>query len=180
MLTRLFKRKPSERTVARLYGAIVEQARDPVFFTRLRVPDTLEGRFEMVALHAWMVMRRLATGGQATAAFNQALFDFMFADLDFNLREMGAGDMKVGDKVKDLASHYYGRVQAYDAGLDAADSTALIEALDRNLYGSTLPEPDIVAEMAAYTRRQMAALVSYPVDRLLAGEITFAPVASVP
>jgi len=174
MLGRLFKKKISERTVAKLYGAIVEQARRPEFFLHLGVPDTVEGRFEMIALHGWMVMRRLASEGRAAVGFNQSLFDFMFADMDFNLRELGAGDMKVGDKVKDLASHYYGRVHAYDAGLSAADPGVLVGALDRNLYGSTLPDAAHVAAMAAYVRRQLTQLEGFPIDRLLAGEITFA------
>lgn len=175
MFSRLFQRPRRERTIAALYGAIVAQSRLPVFFADLGVPDTLEGRFEMVSLHAWLVMRRLAMGGKQTADFNQGLFDFMFADLDFNLREMGAGDMKVGDKVKDLASHYYGRVGAYDAGIAAKDDPSVLEsALDRNLYGSTLPDATHVQTMAGYVRRQLAHLETFPIDRLLAGEVEFA------
>jgi cytochrome b pre-mRNA-processing protein 3 len=174
MLGRLFKKKISEHIVAKLYGTIVEQARRPEFFTSLGVPDTVEGRFEMVALHAWLVMRRLAQGGASAAAFNQALCDFMFADMDFNLRELGASDMKVGEKVKDLAIHYNGRVHAYNAGLAAAEPGVLVDALDRNLYGSTLPDPAHVAAMAAYVRRQQAHLEGFPIDRLLAGDVVFA------
>jgi cytochrome b pre-mRNA-processing protein 3 len=174
MLGRLFKKKISERTVAKLYGTIVEQARRPEFFTSLGVPDTLEGRFETVALHAWLVMRRLAQGGAPVAAFNQALCDFMFSDMDFNLRELGASDMKVGEKVKELAIHYNGRVHAYEAGLSAAEPGALVDALDRNLYGSTLPDSAHVTAMAAYVRRQQAHLDDFPIDRLLAGDVTFA------
>lgn len=175
MFSRLFQRRQRERTIAALYGAIVAQSRLPVFFAERGLPDTLEGRFESVALHAWLVMRRLAMGGQEVAAFNQALFDFMFADLDFNLREMGAGDMKVGDRVKDLASHYYGRVAAYDAGIAAMDDASELEsAIDRNLFGSTLPDPAHVKAMADYTRRQLAHMESFPIDRLLAGDVEFA------
>lgn len=174
MLGRLFKKKISEHIVAKLYGTIVEQARRPEFFTSLGVPDTVEGRFEMVAVHAWLVMRRLAQGDASAAAFNQALCDFMFADMDFNLRELGASDMKVGEKVKDLAIHYNGRVHAYNAGLAAAEPGVLVDALDRNLYGSTLPDPAHVAAMAAYVRRQQAHLEGFPIDRLLAGDVVFA------
>ncbi|MFV3131855.1 ubiquinol-cytochrome C chaperone family protein [Niveispirillum sp. KHB5.9] len=176
MFSRLFQRPRRERTIAALYGAIVAQSRQPVFFTDLGVPDTLEGRFEMVALHAWLVMRRLAMGGKDVAEFNQALFDFMFADMDFNLRELGATDMKVGDKVKELASHYYGRVAAYDAGIAAKDDpSVLLAAIDRNLYGSTLPDPAHVGAIADYMRRQLVHMETFPIDRLLAGEVEFAP-----
>lgn len=178
MFSRLFQRQRRERTIAALYGAIVAQSRSPMLFAELGLPDTLEGRFEAVCLHAWMVMRRLAMGGKRTADFNQGLFDFMFADLDFNLRELGAGDMKVGDRVKDLASHYYGRVGAYDAGIAATDDPSVLEAaIDRNLYGSTLPDPAHVKVVAAYVRRQLAHLESFPIDRLLAGDVEFLPVS---
>lgn len=175
MFSRLFQRPRRQRTIAALYGAIVAQSRAPVFFAEHGLPDTLEGRFESVALHAWLVMRRLAMGGREVNEFNQALFDFMFADLDFNLRELGASDMKVGDRVKELASHFHGRVEAYDAGIAArGDPSVLESALDRNLYGSTLPDPAHVAAMAAYVRRQLAHLEAFPIERLLAGEVTFA------
>ncbi len=176
MFSRLFKRTSHERTVAGLYGRIVAQARETGFFAVANVPDTVEGRFELVALHAWLVMRRLRDQGPEAAAFNQALFDFMFADMDLNLRELGVSDMKVGEKVKDLASHFYGRINAYEGAMkpDAAPD-ALAQALDRNLYGSTLPDPADVATMEAYVRAQAAALDSFPPARLLAGEVAFAP-----
>lgn len=175
MLTRLF-RPNTKRTVALLYGRIVTQARQPGFYRDCGVPDTFEGRFEMVSLHAWLVMRRLAKEGERAAAFNQALFDFMFAEMDSGLREIGVYDLSVGRKVKELASHYYGRVAAYDSGL-AADAApeALEDALDRNLFGSTLPERAAVRRVADYVRREAAALDSFPADRLLAGEVEFGP-----
>lgn len=181
MLNRLFRRSRRERTVAELYARIVAQARSESFFTDWGVPDTIEGRFELMALHAWLVMRRLSAEGKGPqgaeiSVFNQALFDFMFADMDLNLREAGVSDIKVGEKVKELATHYYGRVKAYDAGLaPGAEAGTLEAALDRNLYGSTLPEPEHVADIAEYVRRQAAALDAAPVDRLLSGHVDFGP-----
>ncbi len=176
MFSRLFNGSDQERRVADLYGRIVEQARSPGFFAAAGVPDTVEGRFELIALHGWLVMRRLGRD-QAAAAFNQALFDYMFADMDLNLRELGVGDLGVAKKIKNLASHFYGRVRAYEDGLAPdAPTTTLSQALDRNLFGSTLPDPGQVELMAAYVRAADAALASQGTDRIMAGDVAFAPV----
>lgn len=162
--------------MAHLYAAIVAQARRPEFFIDSGVPDTVEGRFELIALHGWLVMKRLEQGGRDAAPFNQALFDHMFADIDRSLRELGVGDLGVGKQVKDMAQHFYGRAAAYGAGLAAdADPAALAAAIDRNLYGSTLPDRAQVAAMAAYVRRQVAHLAAVPLALLLGGEVNFAP-----
>ena len=175
LLSGLTRRSEQKRRVAHLYAAIVVQARRPEFFTDSGVPDTVEGRFELIALHAWLVMKRLEQGGRDAAPFNQALFDHMFADLDRSLRELGVGDLGVGKQVKDMAQHFYGRAAAYGAGLAAADPAELEAAIDRNLYGSTLPERPQVAAMAGYVRRQAAHLAAVPLAGLLQGEVSFAP-----
>ncbi|WP_162305951.1 ubiquinol-cytochrome C chaperone family protein [Oleisolibacter albus] len=185
MITSLFRQSRQQRIVAELYGRIVTQSRDPGFYLQGAqqggVPDTVEGRFELIALHGWMVMRRLRDGGAALADFNQALFDFLFADMDRNLRELGVSDMKIGAKVKDLATHFYGRVAAYEAGVaPSAEPGALEAALDRNLFGSTLPEPQHVAVMAAYVRSCLAHLQAQPLERLQAGEAFFPALPAVP
>lgn len=175
MLSRLFKGSDQERRVATLYGHIVEQARSAPFFAAAGVPDTVEGRFELIALHGWLVMRRLGRD-PAAAVFNQALFDYMFADMDLNLRELGVGDLGVSKKIKDLASHFYGRVKAYEDGVAPdAPPEALEGALDRNLFGSTLPEPAQVAAMAAYVRAAEARLAAQGTDLLMAGSVDFGP-----
>lgn len=134
-----------ERAAAagRLYETIVEKARMPVFFGPLCVPDTTEGRFEMVALHAALVMRRLKEEGAAGKALSQELFDLMFADVDENLRELGVGDLSVGKYVKRFARQFYARIEALDTTLTRGDRQGLDDFLAANLYqgGSVPPEP---------------------------------------
>lgn len=173
MLASLFRRNTRRAAVHAAYGHIVERARDPVFYLRWAVPDTLDGRFEVLALHAFLVLNRLKRDHAETAAFAQALFDTMFADLDRGLREMGASDIGVGRHVKAMAAGFYGRIAAYEQGL--SDTAALPAALRRNLYGTTMPSEAQLAAMADYTRRQAAALAAMPVASLLAGEVAFAP-----
>jgi len=169
-LAALFNRK-SRTAVQALYGAIVAAARDPAFYAKWGVPDTLDGRFELIALHAFVALRRLKQADDS-AAFAQALFDTMFADLDRNLREMGVGDLSVGRQVKTMAKAFYGRIVAYERGLAGADS--LDDALRRNLYGTASPTAAQIAAAAAYIRRQAQVLDATPVGQLLAGKFPLA------
>ncbi|WP_186454603.1 ubiquinol-cytochrome C chaperone family protein [Nitrospirillum amazonense] len=179
LLKSLFSRNRHQAAVLRLYAGIVDQARQPGFYAAVAgegrgVPDTVEGRFEVVALHAWLVMRRLAAEGPDLAALNQALFDHMFTDLDFSLRELGASEMVVGKKVRDLGTHFYGRADAYESGLKGGAGD-LEAALDRNLFGSTLPDGPEVAAVASYVRTCADRLGALPAADLLARGPAFAP-----
>jgi cytochrome b pre-mRNA-processing protein 3 len=170
----LFRRRRRQAVMA-AYRCIVERARDPRFFAQWGVPDTLDGRFETLALHGFLVLNRLKADRAETAAFAQDLFDTMFADLDRAVREMGATDLGVGRHVKAMARGFYGRIAAYEDGLAAGG--ALEDALRRNLFGTAEPEEAVVTAAAAYVRRQAAALAAAPAASLLAGEVPFAPVA---
>ncbi len=171
MLRSLFSRREHQAPVLAAYHRIVEQSRDPTFFLDFAVPDTLDGRFEVLAIHAFLVLHRLKGASAEAAEFAQRLFDAMFADLDRSLRELGAGDLGVGRRVKAMATGFYGRVAAYERGL--SDPEALESALRRNLYG-TLAGTDLpLAAMARYLRHQAALLAEQPLAKLLAGEIAF-------
>ena len=175
MLFKLFTRHRRERVAAELYVKLVEQARSPAFYTVCGVPDTLDGRFEALALHAFLVFHRLKAEGQEAQGFAQALFDHMFSDMDLSLREIGVTDFSIGKKVKAMGRGFYGRVVAYDHGLAAEDPEGLEGALRRNLYGTVEPEPGQVRAVAAYLRREVAGLAAQPVAALLAGEVRFGP-----
>src|SRR5215475_6045015 len=131
-----FQRRPAAPSAAMLYAAIVERSRDPRFYAEAGVPDSLDGRFEMLALHVYLVLRRLRAAGPPAEAMAQALADALFADLDANLREMGAGDLGVGRRVKTMATGFYGRVAAYERGQTTGN---VGEALARNLFGTVSP-----------------------------------------
>jgi len=152
------RRERSARTM-RLYERIVEEARRPFYFSDLGVPDTVDGRFDMLAAMVHLVLRRFRGSGQDDES--QALFDLLFKDMDQTLREMGAGDMGVAPRVKNMAQAFYGRVKAYDEGLDTADRAVLVAALRRNLY--RLAEVDDVRASAMADRLRA-------IDRHLAGQ----------
>lgn len=152
-----FRPSPVQSAAGTLYQHIVERARDPAFYGAYGVPDSLDGRFEMLALHAFVVMHRLKRDGAATASLAQALFDTMFADLDRSLREIGVSDLAVGKRIKEMARGFYGRSAAYAGGI-AGDPAALEQALARNVYGTAAPPPrPVLQALAEYLCRANAA-----------------------
>lgn len=175
MIFRLFSERKWSDAANKLYLAVVRQARLPVFYTGLGVADSVDGRFDMISLHAFLAIRRLNLEGTRDGQrLAQVLFDVMFTDMDRNLREMGVGDLSVGKHVKQMAQAYYGRAASYDAALNA-DSAQMEEALRRNLYRNVTPTADQVAAMAAYVRAQAETLGAQPFETLRRGEIEFVP-----
>lgn len=172
-LSHVFGEPPVQVAARRLYVDAVHQARQPEFYLHWDVPDTADGRFDMVVLHVVLVMRRLKRDHDQAAGTAQALFDLMFADMDQNLREMGVGDMVIGKRVKAMAKSFYGRLAAYDLALSAEDDIALGAALRRNLYRKCSPSDGAVTAMASYVRRESAKLEGLPIKFLLSGDFSF-------
>jgi cytochrome b pre-mRNA-processing protein 3 len=169
----LFTRKPHEGAGFALYGAAVAAARQPVFFAELGVPDTLDGRFDLVALHSGLLVCRISRDPDPRARdLAQAVFDAMFADMDVNLREMGVGDLVVGKRVKRMWEAFHGRAQAYEAALRAGDTATLAEALTRNVWRGHAPE-GAPARLAAIAAAIDAALAAQPFAALVAGQARF-------
>jgi cytochrome b pre-mRNA-processing protein 3 len=171
----LFRRRRHERTGFVLYGAAVTTARSPHFYAELGVPDTAAGRFELVALHTALLIRRLRAESDPTAdALAQAVFDAMFADMDVNLREMGIGDMTVGKRVKMLWEGFHGRAQAYAESLAAGDEAGLSAALARNVWVNEPPPDGAPEALAREAMRSDGILASQPISALLEGKVHFA------
>ncbi|WP_186389558.1 MULTISPECIES: ubiquinol-cytochrome C chaperone family protein [unclassified Stappia] len=133
MVFGLFRRRQRPEVLA-AYTSIVAQARQPWLYVRYNVPDTVDGRFEMVMLHTILVLNRLRGEGGEVASFSQELFDTFFADMDGSLREMGVGDLGVPKKVKKMAEAFYGRAAAIAEALAADGLQELASVVDRNLF----------------------------------------------
>jgi cytochrome b pre-mRNA-processing protein 3 len=174
-LRRFLRDEQLESAAAVLYGRFAGQARLPAFYLSLGVPDTVDGRFEMVALHAFLVFRRLKGQGEGIDRLAQATYDVMFKEMDLALREMGAADLGVGRRIMHMTEALNGRIQAYEKGLAAADDSVLQDALRRNLFGTVTPEATVLAAMTSYLRGNAAALESQDVAKIAAGEIAFQP-----
>ncbi len=158
MLSFLRKKKGYEAEAADLYVQIVEAARRPVFYRDLGVPDTTDGRFEMIVLCGFFVFWSLKEkASQEAAGLSQALFDRMFSDMDRSLRESGVGDLGVPRHMKRMMTGFNGRMAAYEAALALNGDEALLEALKRNVYGTVKEiEAGKVESLARYVRRQAA------------------------
>ena len=140
-----------------LYCNAVELAREPVFFRDHGVADTVDGRFDALALVVALVMRRLKDCGDEGAELSQQLFDSMFSDMDLSLREMGAGDIGVSKRVRVMAEAFMGRLDAYATALDNGDREALAAAIGRNLLRDEgPPSPQLVGFVLALEARFLA------------------------
>jgi cytochrome b pre-mRNA-processing protein 3 len=166
-------RRKSVRDASELaYRRVVEQARQSVFFAEFGVPDTLDGRFELICLHAFLYLYRLKSERPRASMLAQAFFDAMFVDLDRALREMGTGDLRVGREVKRMAQGFYGRIKAYEEGI-AADDTVLGAALARNLFGTVEGPLTHLGAMSRYVRGAADDLRGQAAAELLAGRVRF-------
>lgn len=141
-------------TIGAIYGAIVTQVREPVFYRELGVPDTVEGRFDLLVLHLWLVLRRLRSVPGASR-LTQGLFDRFCEDMDDNLREMGVGDLTVPKRMRAFGEAFYGRSAAYDRAVQEPGE-ALAAAICRNIFNGA--QMKRAQRLAAYAESVNAAL----------------------
>ncbi len=137
MIFGYFNRKRKNRTIVdELYRQLTEMARDPVYYAKLNVPDSVMGRFEMLSVVMVLFFRAARAAGPSVEALSQDIVDTFFLDIDHSIRELGVGDVSVPRRMKKLARMFYGRAQTYGEALDQNDVGGLAEALARNIYPS--------------------------------------------
>lgn len=176
LLACLGRPHPAAAAAYRLYVALVRQARSPVFYQALGVPDTPAGRFELLAWHVAFAVQAL---GRAGAGTGQALVELMVADLDVNLRELGVGDLSVGKQVRRLAGQFHARLRALDEAAAPA-AGGLGPVLLRNTYHGG--PPPAAAQLVALERYLVGLgerLQALGPDRLAAGDLALADLQSV-
>jgi cytochrome b pre-mRNA-processing protein 3 len=178
MILPLFRRGARPDTISALYGTIVAQARLPCFYQDYSVPDTVNGRFDVIVLHLILVLERLAADA-ALRDFGQGLFDAFCADMDHNLREMGVGDLAVPKKMRAFGEAFYGRAAAYREALADANEETLVLALRRNVYGGGIDAGAAPARLAAYMRKAAGDLAEQDSAALGAGTLHFPDPAAV-
>ncbi|HUO91353.1 MAG TPA: ubiquinol-cytochrome C chaperone family protein [Rhizomicrobium sp.] len=145
MLNALRRRAETRRGSERLLAELVARARRPVFYEKLAVPDTIDGRFDLLVLHAWLVLEQLRQ--QGSARLSQSLVDALFIHFDEALREQGAGDIGMGRRMTKFADAFYGRLKAYG---QAADAAALAEAIRRNVFRGDAVKVEPARALAIY------------------------------
>jgi cytochrome b pre-mRNA-processing protein 3 len=173
MMFHFFRRNPHNRTIASLYGMIVAQARAVPFYSSYGVPDTVNGRFEMVVLHAVLLLHRLQSEPASLRRLGQALFERFCQDMDGSLREMGVGDLAVPAKMRKIGEAFYGRQAAYVAALAACNREPLVAALARNVFGAQ-PGAELGAiRLATYARAVADELADQDGEALGRAELNF-------
>ncbi len=155
-----------------MYTRSVEAARDPLYFERLDVPDTLDGRFDLVGLFAALLIRRLRNFAAPGPALAQSVFDAMFADMDFNLRELGVGDLSVAKRMRAMWEAFHGRALAYEAPIAGGDAVALAAALARNVWRGAAPDGAAEA-LARAALAQDRLLAEQTIGALAKGHVIF-------
>ena len=176
MLSLFGRRRPHPNDVLldRLHREIVAALRRPALYLAYGVPDTFEGRFELLCLHAGLVLRRLDAAEAPGPAVAQDLVDTIFAHLDADLREAGVGDITVPKRMKRLAEAFLGRSAAYDAALGSGRD-ALSKALARNVYAGK-GDAD---RLSRYVERAAADLAATPLAALLSEPLHFPDPSSI-
>ena len=174
MLHRFLKPDPARDTAIKLHGAIAERARSPVFYARLGVPDTIDGRFDLLVLHVFFVMETLKTGGKRTEGLATHLATVTFEGFEDALRDLGVGDIGLSRRIKAMADAFYGRLENYASSKNSAPLMAA--ALLRNLYRGDETRQDEASRMAEYAAAVLRGLAGAgPITTLQAGRADFGP-----
>lgn len=169
----LSKKKRSLKQIAdELYQTAVREARAPVFYQTLGVPDTVDGRFEMITLHVFIVMQALKAQGYQGQVLLQPLFDVMFRDIERAGREMGIGDLSIPKQIKRMMEGFHGRALSYEQAL-SKNNNDLINVINRNVYGTvTRPDAAVLMAVSNYLKNNINHLKS---QDILSGHIVFTP-----
>lgn len=168
MFGKLFQTRPEKKLARELYDSGVRAARQKGHYLDDAVPDTLEGRLEMVMLHTALIIRELnASGGEAGKELAQDVFDSMFDDFDAAMREMGVGDSAVGKKIRFMAEGFYGRASAYADALNGKGEESLDAILARNVFAD---DEDATAQkqLAVYVKKSAEMLAEQGFEGLKA------------
>lgn len=172
-------RKARIEAAGRLHAMATAQSRLPDFYETLGVADTIDGRFDLLTVHVFLIMDRLGALGPEGRKTGQALFDRMFRAMELNLREAGVGDLGIPKHIKKMMKAFNGRIHSYAGAVSAQDADALQLALTRNVYraeGEAIPAG--VFELTDYilsTRRQFEGMT---LEQFQSGQIWFPPILS--
>ena len=167
----IWKKARKERA-RRLFEEIVNQSRQPSFYRQLGIPDTLDGRFELVVLHTFLIVRQLRHD-KFRRQLGRDIMTLLFDDFDLSLRETGVGDMGMGRRIKTMADGFYGRSEAYELGL-ADRGTGLADAIARNIFRDVHSKAAL-ASLEAYVRREARAIEDCSEADLLSGKVVYGP-----
>ncbi len=162
-----------------VYKELHEQARDPWFYEKAGVPNTLDGRFEILVLHIFLWVLRMQKDVNYIPAYRpvtQHLFECMFDHLDSGMRESGVGDTGVPRRIKAMAEALYGRLDAYEAAMVSKE--AMFETMQKNIYNGAGETADIM-KLQLYAGHISDHLDRRPAERLADGMLKLPSIQSL-
>ncbi len=169
MINRLFKRKPTVGTPHQIYGGLMTHARNRVFYEHFGVPDSVMGRFDMLAMHVYMLTRRLAQENKPVAReLSQDVFDLFVGDIERALRQIGIGDTTVPKRKKRLVHSFYAQIEDFDPLLETSDKSELANSVARRYFKDA--ENGNPSALADYMIETANHLNQISLDKFLAGK----------
>ena len=166
-----FKKK--NKVIDSIYEKVVSISRKKKFYTHLKVPDTFDGRFDMLILFTILVVYKLNLIKPQGPLLSQKLFDTLFKDLDYSLRELGAGDVGVISRIKKMSSAYLGRQEAYCKLFKSNNLEGLITSLNNNVYRNVIVDQQKVKLLALFCFETIKKLNNYQEHVILEGNFDF-------
>lgn len=142
-----FKKKKEIHIAHNLYQKIISFSRNKIFYTKFSVPDTIDGRFDVLTLLIILIVYRLSFISKNGSKISQFLFDLMFQDLDYSLRELGAGDAAVTKNMRKFISSYMGRQKVYINTLKKNDYKNLEISIQNNIFRNSNFNPKIISSL---------------------------------
>lgn len=163
MFATIFSAKAERKNAHAIYYSLVTRARQPAFYTDMGVADTIEGRFDLILLHLFMVDKRLEAEGQAYVRLRRYVQETMISDMDRSFRELGVGDMSVGKEMKKVGAAWLGRRSVYEmATKEDAEPSVLLAAIEKNIFRGE--NSTGAAALVGYVRSTIAELASISLD----------------
>ena len=168
-----FKKKKYETISNDIYQKIVNFSRNKIFYTKYGVPDTIDGRFDLLVLITIIVVHRLSKIKNEGSELSQMIFDIVFKDLDYSLRELGAGDVSVANNMKKLISSYMGRQKIYVKAFKSEDEKFLASAFKNNIFRNTDQKKNLIFLLSKNILRINKKLYLIEDTKLLIGDFNF-------
>lgn len=168
ILKKIFVPDSRKLSAHEVYIKLVNQARKPFFFQECGVSDTLDGRFDVIVLHLFLLTHRLKNN---SPEFLRDIWEVFFSDMDRSLREMGASDTGIGKRIKKMAQAFYGRIDAYEKTL--ADEAAFRESIIRNLYREVAVDEEKISALIAYVIGNLECLQKQDIAAITSGDLRF-------
>lgn len=168
-LSRIFGDRRQRARLLPLYDAVVAIGRDPAWYREGQVPDTIDGRFDMVAAILALVLLRLEREGDRCRDDSVLLTETFIEDMEGTLRQIGIGDFVVGKHVGRMMGALGGRLGALRTAL--TDEAALRAAVDRNIFREAAPSPEAIEYVGVRLRQFHLGLDGSEAGRIIAGEL---------